>query len=319
MSSYSRREFGKMVAAGIPLAALARRIPLMAAGSVTVGASTASFRALPQALGRDNVDDIIAALKLAGVKTIELSSVNFEPGMPDLGSSVKGGSAAYPSLVKRSPAEIAAIRARARQELRAWRNTTGADYFQNVRVKFAAAGIAIHSIAFDYTDAFSNDEVELTLKQAEALGVSVVSSPLTMAMAKQIVPVAAGHQIRIAVHNQVDGNKDELIGTAQLAELLALSPAFALKLDVGNLTASNCDAVEELRTHQSRVSHVLVQDRLRNGGAPQMFGEGDTPIAGVLSLLKGSSIPAFAEYGYFGLNSPADEVRHCVEFMQHAV
>ena len=102
-----------------------------------------------------------------------------------------------------------------------------------------------------------------------------------------------------------------------IKDALALSPAFALKLDIGNLTASNRDAVVELRTYQSRVSHVLVKDRLRNGGTSQHLGEGDTPIAGVLALLRTStrSIPAFAEYDYVGVGSSQDEVSASLAYL----
>ena len=113
------------------------------------------------------------------------------------------------------------------------------------------------------------------------------------------MPFAERHQVAVAIHNQVDGNPAGAIATPQLEQALALSPAFTLKLDIGNLTASNCDAVAELREHQSRVSHVLVKDRLRNGGASQPFGEGDTPIKGVLDVLEGIRV----------VDSRADRVR----------
>ena len=89
------------------------------------------------------------------------------------------------------------------------------------------------------------------------------------------------------------------------------------KLDIGNLTASNCDAVAELREYRSRVAYVLVKDRLRNGGASQPLGEGDTPIRKVLDVLKASAptIPALVEYDYVGLRSPVDELRASLAYV----
>jgi sugar phosphate isomerase/epimerase len=322
MASYSRREFGKIVAAGVPLVALVQGKLVAAAGGVTLGVSTYSFQTLPRAIGDDNIDDVIRALKSAGARTIELASANFEPGPPEMGEFVKGGTAAYPSLIKRSPQQLAALKASVRRGLREWRFGTDLSFFRDVRAKFSSAGIAIHAVAYDYTDAFTDEEIEITLRQAEALGVSVVSSPLTMAGAARLAPIVAHHNdVRVAIHNQIEGNSTGAIGVRELAQALALSPAFTLKLDIGNLTASNRNAVDELQAQCSRVSHVLVQDRLRNGGAPQPFGEGDTPIAAVLAALKTSTppIPAFVQYGYFGLNPPADEVKHCLEFLQGAL
>ena len=75
---------------------------------------------------------------------------------------------------------------------------------------------------------------------------------MTMATAARLAPFAERHQVSVAIHNQVDGNAAGAIATPELKEALALSPAFRLKLDVGNLTASNCDAVAELRDHHGR-------------------------------------------------------------------
>jgi L-ribulose-5-phosphate 3-epimerase UlaE len=121
----------------------------------------------------------------------------------------------------------------------------------------------------------------------------------------------------VAIHNQVDGNAAGAIATAELREALALSPMFQLKLDVGHLTASNHDAVAGLVTHQARVSHVVIRDRLRNNGASQPFGEGDTPIDGVLDVLRSSSrsIPAFIDYDYIGLHSATDEVAAALTYV----
>ena len=64
----------------------------------------------------------------------------------------------------------------------------------------------------------------------------------------------------------------------------------------------------------------MVKDRLRNGGASQPFGEGDTPIPGVLDVLKtsASSIPAFVEYDYVGLHSSVAEVNASLAYMTKA-
>jgi hypothetical protein len=72
--------------------------------------------------------------------------------------------------------------------------------------------------------------------------------------------------------------------------------------------------------HESRVSHVLVKDRLRNGGTSQHFGEGDTPIPAVLKRLKTSEfrIPGVVEYDYVGLHSSVDEVTASLAYVSQA-
>ena len=312
MAVLSRRELGGLLIAGLPFAAVMKPLRLLA-GDVGVWVSTSSFRDLPRVPGRDNLDEVIRAIQAAGATHVELALANLEPAPPST-APVMGGSAAYPRRIVMTPEEVAATNTSARAALRTWRMQTPAAVFEQARAKLASAGLTVHACALAYNDSFADDEIEATFRQARALGVTTVSSPLTMAMARRLAPLAQRHQISIAIHNQVDGNRSGAIDTPALKQALALSPAFKVKLDIGNLTASNCDAVAELREYRSRVSHVLVRDRLRNGGASQPFGEGDTPIREVLSILASPApgIPALVEYDYVGLRSSVDELQACL-------
>ena len=319
MGAFSRRDFGRVVA-GTPLLALAGSLRIGATGSVALGVTTSSFRDLPRVTNRDNIDDLIRALKAIEVTRIELSLANVEPAPPPTAPFL-GGSAAYPRRVVLSPEEIARTNAAYRGELRAWRRHAAPGFFDGVRAKFASADITVSACALAYDDSFTDDEIDATFRQVKALGVSTVSAPLTMAAASRLVPFAARHQLSVAIHNQVDSNAERAIATPDLAAALALSPAFRLKLDVGNITASNGDAVAVLRTHQARVSHVVVKDRRRSGGASQPFGEGDTPIAAIMGVLDTSrtSIPALVEYDYVGLRSTADELAASLAYLKNAL
>ena len=318
MAVLSRREFGGLVA-GVPLTAVLGSARLFAS-QMPVGVSTSSFRDLPRVTGRDNLDDVMRALMAVRVTHVELAFANLQPAPPSV-APVMGGSAAYPRRVVMSPEEIAATDSSARAALRAWRLDAPAAGFERMRGKLASAGLTVHAGALAYNYSFSDDEIEATFRQAKALGVTTISSPLTLAMARRLVPFAHRHQVSVAIHNQADGNPGGAIDTPALKEALALSPALALKLDIGNLTASNRDAVAQLRDYRSCVSYVLVRDRLRNGGASQMFGEGDTPIKNVLAALQSSSptIPAMIEYDYVGLRSPVDELKASLAYCRAAV
>jgi sugar phosphate isomerase/epimerase len=320
MTLLSRREFGRVVGAGVPLAAILGSTELNANGTVRLGVSTSSYRDFPRVQGRDNVDDVIVALQTSRIALVELALSNVEPAPPST-RPFMGGTPAYPQRIVFTPEQIAATNRAARAALRTWRLRTSAEELTQVRRKLTTAGISIHACAVSYDDSFTDDEIEATFVQVKALGVRTVASPLTLSMAARLRPFAERHEVSVAIHNQPDGATPGAIATPQLKEALALSPAFTLKLDIGNLTASNCDAVAELRAHQPRVSHVLVKDRLRNGGASQYFGEGDTPIPGVLDALKRSAfpIPALAEYDYAGLHSPTEEVTACMAFMAKTI
>ena len=315
MAVLSRREFGGVLLAGLPLAAVLR-----AAEDVPLWVTTSSFRDLPRLEGRDNLEDVIRALKAAGASHVELALANIEPAPPSV-APVMGGSAAYPKRIVLTPEQIAATNTVARGELRAWRLQAPPSLFEQMRGRLASAGLTVHACAVALNDSFSDDELDATFRQVKSLGVTSVSSTLTMAMARRLVPFAQRHQIVVAIHNQVDGNPAGAIDTPALKLALALSPAFSVKLDIGNLTASNCDAVAELREYRPRLSYVLLKDRLRNGGASQPFGEGDTPIKQVLGLLasSGPAVPAAIEYDYVGLRSSVDEVKAAAAYCRAAL
>jgi sugar phosphate isomerase/epimerase len=319
MPVVSRREFGTIVMAGVPLAAYGRPTPVAAAGSLTLGVTTSSFRELPRVTGHDNVDDVLRALRTVGVADVELALANVEPAPPSV-APFMGGSQAYPRLIVLTPEQIAATNAQARAGLRAWRLRTNTEPFDGVRARFAAAGIAVHACAVAYDDSFTDEEIDATFRQVKALGVTTVASPLTMAMAVRLQPFAERHGVAVAIHNQVDDHAGGAIGTGVLADALALSPVFRVKLDIGNVTASNRDAVAEVGTYRRRLSHVVIRDRLRNGGRSQPLGEGDTPIGAVLNTLRasGPSVPVFVEYDYIGLLPAVDEVSVSLDYLKRA-
>jgi sugar phosphate isomerase/epimerase len=317
MTMLSRRELGSLVA-GLPLAGAMRS--LAPGDPLVVGVTTSSFRDLPRVTGRDNLDAVIAAVRAAGAQHIELAFTNVEPAPPTT-APVMGGSAAYPRRVVLTPEEITRTNAAAREQLRSWRTGAAPGAFDSMRRKLTAAGLTVHGCAVTYDDSCTDAEIDATFRHAKAFGATTVASPLTMAMASRLVPFAERHQLFVAIHNQPDRNPSGHIDAAGLGQALALSPRLRLKLDVGNLTASNRDAIAEMRQCAARVSYVLLRDRLRNGGASQPFGEGDTPIRDVLVLLTQSVSPisALVEYDYVGLRPSSAEVAACLAYVLRPV
>jgi sugar phosphate isomerase/epimerase len=318
MQALSRRDFGKLVA-GVPALAALVSPRLFADGGPRIGVGTSSFRDLPRVTGKDNADEVIRAVRSIGVTTVELAFATIEPAPPST-APFRGGTPAYPKLIVLTPEEIAATNAAYRSALRAWRRDTPLAYFEGMRQKFADAGIAIQACAIGYDETFSDEEIDTTFRQAVALGVNVISSPMTLATAARLVPFANRHHVTVAVHNQVDGNAAGAVATADLDKVLGLSQAFKLKLDIGNLTASNCDAVAELKARVSRTAYVSLKDRLRNGGGSQPFGDGDTPIADVLHMIaKAPGIPAIVEYDYAGLRSSSQELSAALAYASRSL
>jgi sugar phosphate isomerase/epimerase len=290
---YSRRDFGKIALASVPVAAFGAKISSVVNG-VTVGAQTYSYRDMTPG-GRDFADALLEALKTDGIGVVELFSPGIEP--------------------RTGPAFT-------RENLRQWRLTTPMDHFKEVKQKFDAAGVTIHSYTINYRADFTDDEVEKTFEQAKALGTDIIGTSTQVTMAKRLLPLAEKHKIYLAFHghsNTRDANEFATPETFQKA--LEQSKYAKINLDIGHFTAAGYDAVAYIQEHHDRITHLHIKDRKKNDGPNVPWGEGDTPIKPVLMLLKEKKypIPALIEYEYKGKGTPVEEVRICLDYMRKAL
>jgi sugar phosphate isomerase/epimerase len=318
----SRRDFGKLAIAGIPLAAAWSASDSLVTG-VRVGVDTSSYRDLLRTPGHDNVDDVIHALQSAGVREIELSSANTEPAGPNSGPAVPPPPSAYPPpITAPKPEEVAAAKLAVRNDLRRWRLATPAANHEAIRAKFQTAGIGMFAYRVDYDDQFTDPEIEATFQQARALGVRVMASVTTLNTARRIAPFAEKYAMTVALHNTSNEKDADAIASPQsFGKALAMSKYFRLNLDIGNFTAADHEAVAFIQENHAAISHIQITDRTRNGGGNEQFGEGDTPIKQVLTLVKEKTlpIPVFVEYEYLGLGTPQEEVKKCLAYVKAAL
>src|SRR5262245_29640892 len=158
MTVYSRRDFGKIALAGLPLSLAAAELNSKFGGvaladinskfgGVRIGVQSYSFRTMP-------LDDAIKAMVEIGIGECELFSGHVEPrpqmggprpqGQPPTGGPNQGGQSgqsappaqgAPPAGAQRGPNPAA------REEMRKWRLTVPMDHFTAIRKKFDAAGI----------------------------------------------------------------------------------------------------------------------------------------------------------------------------------
>ena len=303
----SRRNFAKLSLAGASLA-----LKGVADETIRLGVATESFHELPRAPGHDNVDGIIAAVQASGATEIDLSSVNTEAPNPDIGMPPPPPPGPYGGPPGGfTPAELEMRNRAVRNNLRKWRLATPPSHYSELKAKFNATRVAVYAMSFMHDDAFTNEELDATLAHAKALGVEVVSSRASLAMARRLAPFAERYGIPIAFHNERET-------AGQILDMLALSRQFRVNLDIGNFTAANQEAVAFIQENHARITHLIVKDRTRNNGDNEKFGAGDTPIRPVLALLHEKQFPirAYVDYEYVGLGTPQEEVRRCLAYMR---
>ena len=95
-------------------------------------------------------------------------------------------------------------------------------------------------------------------------------------------------------------------------------------VDLGHFVAgNNTSPVPFIEAHHGRITHVHLKDRKFNNGPNTPFGEGDTPIAEVLRLIRDNkwNIQCTIEFEY---KVPAGsdrmkELARCIQFCRDAL
>src|SRR5476651_2706900 len=309
----TRREFGKLAAAGLVVAPEfmarpeGRALRFGAAinstvNGVHIGVQTYSFRDLPRPAGAaDSVDVVINAMKFCGIGECELFSPQLEPQF----ARGARGAAPSPEAVK------------AREDLRKWRIESSLDHFKNVRKKFDEAGITITAYCYNMNASFTDAELDRGFEMTKALGAPVMTTSTTMDVAKRLAPLADTHKILVGLHghsNITDPN--EFATPASFAAAIKMSKYLKTNLDIGHFVSADFDPVAYIREHHADITNLHLKDRKNHQGDNTPWGQGDTPIKDVLQLLKKErwAIPVDIEYEYRGTGTSPEEVKKCYEY-----
>jgi sugar phosphate isomerase/epimerase len=306
---FTRRDFGKITLAALPLASAFAKINSKING-VRLGVQTYSFRDFPP---EGIVDAVIKAMTDIGLGECEVFASQFEPVQPRFAFGRRG-----------APPDPAVVEARekARAELRNWRLTVSMDHFKSLKKKFDDAGINIYAYNYSFNNSFTDDEIERGFEMAKALGVRAITASTTVSVAKRVAPFADKHKIIVAMHGHSDVKDPEQFAKPESFQAaMDMSKYFYVNLDIGHFSAAGYDPVAYITEHHDRISNLHLKDRKKDQGGNVPWGEGDTPIKPVLTLLKDKKypIPAYIEYEYKGAADPTTEVKKCFEYAKAAL
>lgn len=203
-----------------------------------------------------------------------------------------------------------------REALRHWRLTVPLAHFHEIRRKLDRAGVLLYAYNYSFRKDFSDGEIDRGFQMARALGVKYITASSNVSLARKLDGYARKYRIVVGFHNHDDTADPDEFSTAATFEraLSGASRWLGINLDIGHFVASNGDPVEFLRQYHSRLVTLHLKDRKRNHGPDTPWGEGDTPIAAVLRLLRDRrwKIPGNIEYEYGkpGMDTIA-EVKKC--------
>ncbi len=296
----------------ITYAAPRSKKPNSKTGGVQLGVTTYSYGSMPH-----KVDDVIEYLLYAGVNSIELRNVAEEDlGIPQIS---RPGSVAQLSEKERE--ELRKAAEAIREDQKKWRLSLSMDRYAEMRKKFNKAGIEVYIAKFA-PSAWSDEEIDYAYRAAKVLGSIGITDELTEANCQRLGKFAEKHNSLAMFHTH-----------GQVADpgfsfdkYLSYSPANMLNLDAGHYYgATGLHPNDVIIKYHDRMRSIHIKDktgpRHATPNANMPFGEGETPIADVLLLLKKEKWPIRVdvelEYRIPEGSDASREVKKCIDYMRN--
>ena len=263
---------------------------------VQIGVTTYSFRSMPC-----HPDLLLQYCIDSNINAVELKGDEVEAYLGKPISTIK-----MPPKVAGQPADLSEeLKAQIKQyqqQVANWRETISMDKFAALGKKFNAAGVYLFAykpncLAPENTDG----EITYALNAARALGANSVSVelPSDAAQTQRLGDLAKKAKVYIGYHAHLQASE------TAWDVALAQSPYNTLNLDCGHYMAAGNTKESLLALIESkhkRISSMHLKDRKTkaNGGKNMPWGQGDTPLKEILTLMKDKKykMPATIELEY---------------------
>lgn len=279
---------------------------------VQLGCTTYSYRNMPH-----KVDDVIGYLLFAGINSIELRLVAEEDlGIPAMPQRPRGQ-----EMTDEQKAEFAKQMDAAREAQRQWRLSLPMSKYEEIRKRFNDAGINVFISKFA-PSAWSDDEIDYAYKAAKALGSIGITDEYSETSIHRLCKFAEKHGSLAMYHTHGQPAEPGF----SFDPIFAASSANYLNLDVGHYYgATGLHPNDVIIKYHDRIRSIHVKDKTgpnsTPAGANMPFGEGETPIADILLLLKKEKWPIQVdielEYQIPDGSDAEKEVAKCIEYMRN--
>jgi sugar phosphate isomerase/epimerase len=220
-----------------------------------------------------------------------------------------------------TPEQQATQQARA-EELKKWRLSVSMDKYKALRKMYNDAGVNIYAFKLEPNPAMSDEEYEYIFHVADTLGANHVTLELSnnAEFTKRIGDFAAKKKMRVAYHAHTQAT------ITAWDVVLEQSTGNAINLDCGHYVAGTSESpIPLIQKHSSRIASIHLKDRKKasNGAANLPWGQGETPIKEILTLMRAQKykFPASIELEY-EIPEGSDavvETSKCVQFCKNAL
>ena len=303
---FSRRDLGKLTLGALTVPAIAAKKIDSVVHGIQFGLQSYIFTGI--GLPQDSlVDVVIASMVESRLGECDLYAPLVEPAQ--FWDRIRAGGTAAPGGTV--PPEVAADRARAREELARWRTSVSLDYFRAIRKKFDGAGIDIYGLSG--FPGSTEEELTRTYEIADVLGANLITLSINLSGARRIAPLAEKHRFLVGIQgnpNMSVTNPDAIAKPENYEQAVALSKSYWISFDIGDATGGGYDALKFVETHHDRITLLYLKDR-RKDRLSVPWGEGDSPVAQVLRLVRDNKYPirCYLDCDYKTTDRPADVKR----------
>ena len=326
-------------AAALTAPAVADDKPNSKFGGVQIGAITYSWRSMP-----GGVENVIKYCKESGLSSIELMSGDVEDylgapknpmagmfGPPPARPAAAAPAAGAPPPAPAAPAgppqrreltdEQKAAVAKFNEDLKKWRLSLPMSKFEEVKKLFNNAGISIHIVKFSPAR-WSDEEIDYAFKAAKALGAKGVSEEIGKEAVEKLGPIAEKNGMYAIFHNHMQ------FATPGFSydPFLAVSPAVMMNFDGGHFFGSTgLHPNTIIEKYHDRIFSVHMKDKTGPKTQPanqnQVWGQGESPIADILLLIKKYKWPIYCEieleYDVKPWSNAVKETKTCVQYARN--
>ena len=308
-------------------------------GGVQIGTITYSWRTMDGGL-----ENIVNYCKESNISSIELMSNDLEAylGIPENPlEAIFGGAGRDPAnaagprfnpndfqfiatgsgymMVPRqlTPEQQAAVD-QYREDVKQWRINISLAKVEEARRLLEDNGIHAHIVKFSPSK-WSDEEIDYAFKVAKAMGAKAITEEISLEAAQRLAPFAEKHDMYIAFHNHMQYAQEGFSADP----VLAVSPAVMLNFDAGHFYGSTgIHPNEMLKKYHDRIYSIHIKDKTgptaEESNANQVWGQGETPLADILLLIKQEQWPIYCdielEYPVKSWSNAVKEVGTCVNY-----